>query len=197
MAADNTELLVSKRPEEPTTLSLLLDLQAYSNEVIDILFTRFARRFYRYARRRGASHEDAEDVVQSTFAKVLERIETFDPSKLGDAKPEAWLWGICRHAWIDLLRSQHRGSNAGEQPLDSLPSVDPTPDIVIEDDRKAECLDAAWEALAQADRDEIVRGYQPGKRGRKSRPCRKAVEVLKRAIFSCIDGPHTERSAYA
>lgn len=44
--------------------------------------------------------EEAEDLVQITFAKALERFESFDPG----TNCRAWLLQILRNTWIDELR---------------------------------------------------------------------------------------------
>jgi len=44
--------------------------------------------------------EEAEDLVQITYAKALERFESFDPG----SHCKAWLLQILRNTWLDELR---------------------------------------------------------------------------------------------
>ncbi len=57
---------------------LLLRLKQGHEQVLDMLYPRYERVFYAYARRHHLSHEDAEDIVQAVFWRVLEHIESYD-----------------------------------------------------------------------------------------------------------------------
>ena len=63
--------------------SLLLKLKQGHEEALDVLYPRYARLFYAYARRRSLSHEDAEDIVQTTFWRMLDRISSYDEQSGG------------------------------------------------------------------------------------------------------------------
>jgi RNA polymerase sigma factor (sigma-70 family) len=66
--------------------------QFYDRTVEDVL-----RWFYR----RVMCRETAADLCAETFARSLQSIRRFDPSR-GTAR--AWLFGIAHHLWIDWLR---------------------------------------------------------------------------------------------
>lgn len=51
--------------------SLLLRLKEGHEQVLDVLYPRYGKIFYAYACRHHLSHEDAEDVVQAVFWRVL------------------------------------------------------------------------------------------------------------------------------
>lgn len=63
---------------------------------------------YRYARKRGLSESDAEDLVQEVVSGLARRIPEFihDPQR-GSFK--TWLFRICRNKVVDHLRRQGRG----------------------------------------------------------------------------------------
>jgi RNA polymerase sigma-70 factor (ECF subfamily) len=58
---------------------------------------------YGVARKRGLSHEDAEDLTQEAMAKVAEHIDKFKPDK-SRARFRAWLGTIVRNKLIDRAR---------------------------------------------------------------------------------------------
>jgi RNA polymerase sigma-70 factor (ECF subfamily) len=55
---------------------------------------------------------EAEDLTQTTFARALERFETFSPG----TNCKAWLFQILRNIWIDQLRRKQVAGSA--VPLD-------------------------------------------------------------------------------
>ena len=60
---------------------LLLRLKQGRDEVLDVLYPHYRRIFYVYARRHQLLHEDAEDVVQMTFWRLLDGIESYDEQR--------------------------------------------------------------------------------------------------------------------
>ena len=80
---------------------LLMQLQCGHEEVIDILYPRYAKDFYTYARHQGFTHEDAEDIVHTTFYKILSSIAYYDVIAGAGA---GWMWRICRNLIIDMKR---------------------------------------------------------------------------------------------
>ena len=73
------------------------------SEVFDDLFPRL----YRYALPRvDGNTEEARDVVQQTFCKAFERLESYR----GEASLFGWMCQICRNALID--RARRRGCRA-------------------------------------------------------------------------------------
>ena len=69
------------------------------------LFERFFPRLYRFAlvRLRG-DQEEAREIVQQTFCKALERLDTYR----GEASLYAWFCQICRNNIADLARRRAR-----------------------------------------------------------------------------------------
>ncbi len=82
---------------------LLLQLKQGHEQALDILYPRYERAFYIYARRHQLSHEDAEDIIQAVFWRVLEHIGSYDEMR---ESGEKWLWSICRNQTIDHLRAR-------------------------------------------------------------------------------------------
>lgn len=76
------------------------DQQAFKD-----VFDRYFPRLYRYAVvRLDGDREAARDVVQQTFCKAIERLDTYR----GEAALYAWFTRICRNSLIDYCRSRNR-----------------------------------------------------------------------------------------
>jgi RNA polymerase sigma-70 factor (ECF subfamily) len=66
------------------------------------VFNSFFPRLYRYALARVGSKEDARDIVQQTFCKAFERLDSYR----GEASLYGWMCQICRNTMVDLARRQ-------------------------------------------------------------------------------------------
>lgn len=83
------------------------------------LFERFFPRLYRFALARvGGDHDLASEVVQQTFCKAIERLDTYR----GEAALYTWFCQICRHTLIDHCRRTQRTARL-VQPLEDEPDV--------------------------------------------------------------------------
>jgi RNA polymerase sigma-70 factor (ECF subfamily) len=68
------------------------------------IFDAFFPRLYRYALARvGGRTEDARDIVQQTFCKAFERLDSYR----GEASLYSWMCQICRNTLIDMARRQN------------------------------------------------------------------------------------------
>jgi RNA polymerase sigma factor (sigma-70 family) len=66
------------------------------------------------------SHADADDLLQATVEKVLEK------GMPQGAHPARWIYRVCKNAWIDELRSRevrHRYPEQAQEP-DGTPSAE-------------------------------------------------------------------------
>ena len=93
----------------------------------------YAPILYRYARARGLSREDAEDVRDECIAVVARKIAAFEYDKAKGGFNN-WLYFIASGKVIDLLR-RHREKHADSGQMAALPDPEPTPD---------EAWDANW-----------------------------------------------------
>jgi RNA polymerase sigma-70 factor (ECF subfamily) len=73
----------------------------------------YADRLFRFAFSSLRNREQAEDVVQESFARVWEKVKTID-----FAKAKSYLFTTAHHAMIDEVRHQQRFANV-EEPLPS------------------------------------------------------------------------------
>jgi RNA polymerase sigma-70 factor, ECF subfamily len=111
------------------------------NDAIAALFEAHHERVFRVARRITGSTEDAEDVVQTVFLRIMHREEP--PLREGDAA--SYLHRAATNAALDLLR---RRKTARSEPIgdsDRLANQEPGPETLREG---AEIRDRVRAALA-------------------------------------------------
>ena len=94
---------------------LVAQLKSNAVEAFDWLIEQYGDRLYWHIRRVVVSHEDAEDVLQETFAKAYTSIADFR----GDTESSltAWLYRIATNISIGALRKRKRWAFSS---LDSL-----------------------------------------------------------------------------
>ena len=69
------------------------------------LFDRFFPRLFRFAAARlDGDQEAAADVVQQTFCKAIQRLDTYR----GEAALYTWFCQICRNTLVDYCRAKNR-----------------------------------------------------------------------------------------
>lgn len=79
-------------------------LLAGDNAAFNAVFDDYFPRLYRYALPRvGGDRDEARDVVQQTFCRAFERLDSYR----GEASLYGWMCQICRNALID--RARRRG----------------------------------------------------------------------------------------
>lgn len=89
-------------------------LAAGEPDALDALYAAAADRIYGLALWRTGSVEDASDVVQEVFLRVVEARD-----RLGRvAEPFPWLLGLAHHAAVDVVRRSKRRATV---PLDGVP----------------------------------------------------------------------------
>jgi RNA polymerase sigma-70 factor (ECF subfamily) len=89
-----------------TATELIAQLKSNAVEAFDRLIEQYGDRLYWHIRRVVVSHEDAEDVLQETFAKAYTSIADFR----GDTESSltAWLYRIATNISIGALRKRKR-----------------------------------------------------------------------------------------
>jgi RNA polymerase sigma-70 factor (ECF subfamily) len=113
------------------------------------LFAEHGPALYRFTLVLVRHHQDAEDVVQETFLKLLRHLEGGG----GESNLRGWLFTVAAHAGRDRLRSRRRWIPWGP---DHDPAVDP-PALADEDGRQA----AARQAMrGLPERDRLLLGLR-------------------------------------
>src|SRR5215813_1317484 len=95
------------------------------------LVERHSRALFGLAFRMTGNEQDAEDVVQESFLRAYRQLGKFDER----ASFGTWLYRIAVNCSLDLVRSRKRRSEQTapvdpemDDPVLSLPSLEPTPD---------------------------------------------------------------------
>ena len=85
----------------------------------------YADRLFRFAFSSLRNREQAEDVVQESFARVWEKVKTVD-----FAKAKSYLFTTAHHAMIDEVRYRQRFASVEEPlPSDAKTTQSPYPDV--------------------------------------------------------------------
>jgi RNA polymerase sigma factor (sigma-70 family) len=94
---------------------------------------------------------DAEDVLQSSYLKVLDGQAVF----AGRSSFKTWLCGVIRHTAAEQRRRRMLRRLWGAQPLNTVALVDPSPhaDAVLGRSESSARLSAALEALPRRQRE--------------------------------------------
>ncbi|RHX85703.1 RNA polymerase sigma factor [Leptospira stimsonii] len=74
----------------------------------DGLYSRNYEKIFRFLMSKGASREEAEEICQETFIKVLHHWEDFDSSKGNES---AWMITIAKNQFYDLIRKKNSTQN--------------------------------------------------------------------------------------
>ena len=87
--------------------NLIAQLKSNAVEAFDLLIEQYGDRLYWHIRRIVVQHEEAEDVLQETFARAYLSISGFR----GDTESSltAWLYRIATTLSINVLRKRKRG----------------------------------------------------------------------------------------
>ena len=104
-----------------------------------------------YVRSKIANHHDAEDLVSAVFAKVVQKLDSYDPAK---ASVSTWVYTITRNTVTDHFRTRRTLVALEDYMVDEQP-------VEITDDALDSLADALL-ALKERERDLIVLHYYTG-----------------------------------
>ena len=130
-----TESMAESRQISDGLLAGLHD-PAVRRAAFDAVVGAWLRPLYWHVRRLVVVHEDAEDVVQESFVKAYDALDSF---RGGTAELRVWLYRIATRTALSLLRRRRRGL------FSSLDDVSRE----LADRVSEECGDAAEEALVR------------------------------------------------
>jgi RNA polymerase sigma factor (sigma-70 family) len=121
----------------------------------DTLSGAFARHhapLVRYATRLTGDSDRARDIVQDTFVKLMAQ-----PPGAVDGHLAEWLFTVCRHRAVDVLRKEGRMKSLDTFPADAMPAAtEPPPAAALE---RAETHDALLRLIGglPPNQQEVVR----------------------------------------
>ncbi len=127
-----------------------------NGEIVEDLYLRYRSKIYGYLYNHLRNREDAEDLLSEVFAKIVEKIDSYDSSK---ATYSTWIFTITRNTLISHYRS---GSSGGERTdYEDLVIVDTgeTPEESYLRTDSMNQLAESLEQLPKRDRDIIIARY--------------------------------------
>ncbi|PJZ53328.1 RNA polymerase sigma factor [Leptospira adleri] len=95
----------------------------------DGLYSRNYEKIFRFLRGKGASEEEAEEVCQETFIKVLHHWENFDSSKGSES---SWMITIAKNQFYDLMRKKN---SAQKREIENSQNII---ESIVQDDKEDE-----------------------------------------------------------
>jgi RNA polymerase sigma-70 factor, ECF subfamily len=98
---------------------LIERLKTGSDAAYAELYDRYAAMLYGVTLRIVTDREDAENILQDTFVKIWNKIDTYDASK---GRLATWLLNIARNTAIDFTRSKAFAHKQKNQDIDHLVS---------------------------------------------------------------------------
>jgi len=141
--------------------AVVQQLGQHDEQALAVLYDRYADLIFTLALRIVGDRQLAEEVVQDTFLRCWDGIETYHASR---GRVAAWLIGIARNRAIDLLRSRSHQARLREHA--ALPGDDEPQAPSVAD--AAEALDlrhtvvAALHQLPRAQRQVVELAYYGG-----------------------------------
>jgi RNA polymerase sigma-70 factor (ECF subfamily) len=114
------------------------------------LFERHHRQVYGYLYRMTGNRELSEDLVQDVFLRILKYRESYQPK----TSFTAWMYGIARHALIDVMRKR-RPEAAWDDAKADRPTSDQPADEQLRAQQEVEILQRALASLP-ADKREVL-----------------------------------------
>jgi RNA polymerase sigma-70 factor (ECF subfamily) len=110
--------MIANRPVSTVAYAEELVRRIHANEAFDELYTRYSSRVFGYLYQRlNGNVEEAEDLTAEVFAKVYQKIDSFE---VQGAPLSSWLFRIARNRLIDFVR---RRPNQAQVALDSAPAL--------------------------------------------------------------------------
>jgi RNA polymerase sigma-70 factor (ECF subfamily) len=115
-----------RSPDQTGTTVFRLLSDPANPEAWQAFVHRYGPRIHAWCRGWRLQEADAEEVTQAVLARLLERINTYRPSK---GSFRGWLKTVTHHAWADYLESRlragaGRGGSSIQEQLEAIPAED-------------------------------------------------------------------------
>jgi RNA polymerase sigma-70 factor (ECF subfamily) len=144
----------------PSDAELLQRFHSGENGALDVLFDRYETPLFQFLVGMVRDHHQAEDVLQETFVRALQRLDGVDPEHL-----RGWLFTVAYHqAMLAKRRRQWRHAPGARTP--DQPDPGPDPGAQAEERENAGRLRNLLEHLPPQQREVIRQRMYEGKRFR-------------------------------
>ena len=129
----------------------------------DRLMNEFQSSVFGYAYKLSKNYEDANDITNETFVRVLDAIKSFQEG----SHFKGWLLTIVKSVYLDRYRAekkhQHLSLEGGDESGIEIKDDSPGPDITLLDEEKKNILNDMINALPEIHRQPLLLFYISGK----------------------------------
>lgn len=139
-------------------LALVRRMRAGEQKAFNEFFETYADRLYRFAVKRiGEDYSIAEDAVQYTLARAVEKLDQFK----GEAALFTWLCRICRNAIVDMChgRAERRATAVPFEDTDEIRVVLESISAMVESDPQEQAISGQLESLVRTILDYLPDRY--------------------------------------
>lgn len=109
--------------ENPAFSITLLQDPATRRSAFEAMVRAYTPQLYAQIRRIVQYHDDADDVLQNTYLKAWQALETFR----GDSKLSTWLYRIALNESLTFLQKQHNDESLSDEGCDAARSLESDP----------------------------------------------------------------------
>lgn len=120
---------------------------------VEELYKEYYKKVYGYVYLRVKSHAEAEDITADVFAKIVEKIDTFDSEK---ASYPTWIFTITKNMVISHYRKRHESEDIEELQI-ADDSASPLDTAILSE--RSGIVAEALKQLSERDRDIIIARY--------------------------------------
>jgi RNA polymerase sigma-70 factor (ECF subfamily) len=146
---------------EISDAELLIRFHAGDESALEVLFERYESPVFQFLVGMLRNHHQAEDVLQETFVRALERLEGIDPDHL-----RGWLFTVAYHQAMLAKRRQKRKQPGPIPSPNGVPDPHPGPLQHVAQDDDARRMRELLEQLPAGQREVIRQRVYEGKRFR-------------------------------
>jgi RNA polymerase sigma factor (sigma-70 family) len=161
MITDTHFISAPPTPDEASDESLVLACHQGNANAWDVLVNRYQRLIYTIPRRAGLDEDQAAEVFQRTFARLLENLSRIrQPGSI-----HAWLVTTARRETLHILRTQHIEQSFSQTETSSglwgeaIPDDNPLPSEMLERLEEQHLLRLAIAAMDKRSRDLLTLLY--------------------------------------
>lgn len=122
---------------------------------IDVYEAQF-KRVYNYISYRINNHADTEDLVSRVFSKVIEKYDSYDPSR---AVIEAWIIGIAKNVLSDYFRNSQKMPTVELEAVETYLESGQSPEEILIKNERNLALMFALNELGERERHIIALKY--------------------------------------
>ena len=136
--------------------ALIIGLKRGDMHSFGLIFEKYRRAVFAYARRMLRDESLAEDCVQDVFLELTRKADSIDIAR----GVRGWLFRVARNRAVDMMRKRSR--EAGSETVDARPDTAVLPDEALVKSEAAEQIHNELARLSEAEREIVVMRFFGG-----------------------------------